>query len=41
MTNKLEDANTALDSYWTIINHLLYNKKIISMVPLLVDGNPV
>ena len=39
MKNKLEDAFTAPKTYWTIINHLLYNKKIPAIQPLLVDGN--
>ena len=41
MTNKLEDAFSASETYWTIINHLLYNKKIPAIPPLLVDGNLV
>ena len=28
MTNKLEDAITVPKTHWTIINHLLYNKRI-------------
>ena len=28
ITNKLEDDLTAPKTYWTIINHLLYNNKI-------------
>ena len=39
MTNKLEDANTASKSYWTIINQFLYNKKISMISPLLFHGN--
>ena len=39
MTSKLEDAFSAPKTYWTIINHLLYNKKIPAIPPLLVDGN--
>ena len=39
MTNKLEDAFTAPETYWTIINHLLYIKKIPAIPPLLFDGN--
>ena len=37
MKNKFEDAITAPRTYWTIINYLLYNKKI-PLIPL-VDGN--
>ena len=36
---KLGDAFSAPKIYWTIINHLLYNKKIPAIPPLLVDGN--
>ena len=39
MTSKLEDAFSAPKPYWTIINHLLYNKNIPAIPPLLVDGN--
>ena len=39
MTSKLEDAFSAPKTYWTIINHLLYNKEIPAIPPLLVDGN--
>ena len=39
MTNKLEDYFTAPKTYWTIINHLLYNNKIPAIPPLLVHGN--
>ena len=39
MASKLEDAFSAPKTYWTIINHLLYNKKIPAIPPLLVDGN--
>ena len=39
MTNKLEDDFTAPKTYWTIINHLLYNNKIPAIPPLLVHGN--
>ena len=39
MTSKLKDAFSAPKTYWTIINHLLYNKKIPAIPPLLVDGN--
>ena len=38
-TSKLEDAFSTPKTYWTIINHLLYNKKIPVIPPLLVDGN--
>ena len=36
MTCKLEDAFTAPKTYWTIIDHLLYNKKIPAIPPLLM-----
>ena len=39
MTSKLEDAFSAPKTYWNIINHLLYNKMIPAIPPLLVDGN--
>ena len=39
MTCKREDAFSAPKTYWTIINHLFYNKKIPAIPPLLFDGN--
>ena len=39
MTNKLEDDFTAPKTYWTIINHLLYNNKIPAIPSLLVHEN--
>ena len=39
MASKLEDAFRVPKTYCTIINHLLYNKKIPAIPPLLVDGN--
>ena len=39
MTSKLEDAFSAPKTYWTITNHLLYNKKIPAIPPLLANGN--
>ena len=39
MTRKLEDSNTAPKTYWTILNRLLYNKKIPIIPPLFVNGN--
>ena len=39
MTCKLEDSNTASKIYWSILNRFLYNKKILVMQPLIVDGN--
>ena len=41
MTKNLADSNTSLKTYWTILNHLLYNKKIPTIPPLLVDGKLV
>ena len=37
MTSKLEDPNTAQKAYWTILNHLPYNKKIPAIPALLAD----
>ena len=37
MNEKLADSNTATESYWTILNHLLFNKKLVTIPPLLVD----
>ena len=39
MTSKLENSNTAPKTYWSILNRLLYSKKILAIPPLLVDGN--
>ena len=39
MTTKLEDSNTAQKTYLTILNRLLYKKKIPAIPPLLVDGS--
>ena len=33
MTNKLKDANTISKIYWTIINYLIYDKKIPLITP--------
>ena len=41
MTKKLADSNTSPKRYWTILNHLLYNKKLPTVPPLLVDGKLV
>ena len=38
MNEKLADSNTATESYWTISNHLLFNKKLVTIPTLLVDG---
>ena len=38
MTSKLADFHTAPKTYWTLLNHLLNNKKISVIPPLLVDG---
>ena len=38
MTKKLADSNTSSKSHWTILNCLLYNKKLPTITPLLVDG---
>ena len=39
MSKKLEDSHTALKAYWTILNCLIYNKKIPAIPLLFVDGN--
>ena len=41
MTKKIADSNTSPKTYWTILNCLLYNKKIPTIPPLLVDGKLV
>ena len=38
MTKKLQDSNTAPKAYWSILNRLLYNKKIPAIPPLFVDN---
>ena len=38
MTSKLADSHTAPKTYWTLLNRLLYNKKIPAIPPLLDDG---
>ena len=39
MTTKLEDSNTASKTYWTMLSHLVYNKKIPAIPRLLVCGS--
>ena len=39
MSKKLEDSKTAPKTYWTILNRLIYNKKISAIPPLFVNGN--
>ena len=41
MTKTLADSNTSLKTYWTILNRLLYNKKLPTIPLLLVDGKLV
>ena len=41
MTKKLADSNTSSKSFWTILKHLLYNEKLPTIPPLLVDGKMV
>ena len=41
MSKKLEDSKTAPKTYWTILNRLIYNKKIPAIPPLFVNGNSV
>ena len=38
MTKNLADSDTSSKSYWTILNRLVYNKKLPTTPPLLVDG---
>ena len=38
MTNKLNDSNTAPKTYWSILNHFFYSKKIPTVRPLLING---
>ena len=38
VTSKLEESHTAPKTYWTLLNRLLYNKKIPAIPPLLADG---
>ena len=38
VTDKLLNPSTASKKYWAILSHLLYNKKIPAIPPLLVDG---
>ena len=39
MSKKLEDSHTAPKAYLTLLNHLIYNKKIPVIPPLIVDGS--
>ena len=39
MISKLEDSNATSKTYWPILNHFLYNKKIPAIPSLFVDGN--
>ena len=39
MTTKLAYSNAVPKTYWTILNCLLYNKKIPAIPPLFVDGS--
>ena len=41
MTKNLADSDTSSKSYWTILNRLVYNKKLPTTPPLLVDGKMV
>ena len=38
MSKKREDSHTALKAYWTILNRLIFNKKIPAILPLFVHG---
>ena len=39
MTTKVEHSNTAPETYWSILNRLLYSKKNPAIPPLFVDGS--
>ena len=39
MSKKLEDSHIAPKAYWTILNRLIYNKKIPAIPPLFIHGN--
>ena len=39
MTTKLEGSHTASKTYLTILNRILYNSKMPTIPPLLVDGS--
>ena len=41
MTKKVADSNTSSNSYWTILNCLIYDKNLQTIPPLLVDGKMV
>ena len=41
MTKNLADSDTSSKSYWTILNRLVYNKKLPTRPPLLADGKMV
>ena len=39
MTTKVEHSNAAPETYWSILNRLLYSKKNPAIPPLFVDGS--
>ena len=39
LASKLDDSNTAPETYRSILNRFLYNKKVAAIPTLLVDGN--
>ena len=39
MTTKVGHSNTAPKTDWSILNRLLYNKKIPAIPPLFIDGS--
>ena len=41
ITKKITDSNTSQKKYWTILNRLLYNKKLPQIPPILVDSKLV
>ena len=41
MNKKVTDSNTSPKTYWTILNRLLYNKKLPTIPPLLADSQLV
>ena len=41
MSSKLDCPDTASKTYWAIINRFLNKKKILNILPLLVNNNLV
>ena len=38
MSQKLNDLEIVPETYWKVLNPILYNKKISSVLPLLING---